>query len=116
MSQLYEEALSAQEQGHVEQAEQLFQKVISQAQNPEDIVLQQRCLVQLVAIAQEKDDTHGQVRWLKKNYTSRKTQQQTGCTTVFGSIACLFERWRFCRFKNVEKKAFDRSQEEWDKR
>ena len=90
MSQLYEEALSAQEQGHVEQAEQLFQKVISQAQNPEDIVLQQRCLVQLVAIAQDRKDTHAQVRWLKKNYNLTKKHNSRQAARLCLDLSLVF--------------------------
>ena len=116
MSQLYEEALSAQEQGHVEQAEQLFQKVISQAQNPEDIVLQQRCLVQLVAIAQEKEDTHGQVRWLKKNYNITKKHNSRQAARLCLDLSLVFLKdGDFAASKMWSKKAFDRSQEEWDK-
>ena len=116
MSQLYEEALAAQEQGHVEHAEQLFQKVIAQAQNREDVLLQQRCLVQLVAIANERKDTHTQVRWLKKNYNLTKKHNSRQAARLCLDLALVFLKDEdFPASKMWAKKAFDRSQAEWDK-
>ena len=110
MSQLYEEALAAQEQGHVEHAEQLFQKVIAQAQNREDVLLQQRCLVQLVAIANERKDTHTQVRWLKKNYNLTKKHNSRQAARLCLDLALVFLKDEdFPASKMWAKKAFDRS-------
>ena len=67
MSPLYEEAQTAQEEGRIEQAEQIFLKVISLAQDNEDFEQQQRCFVQLSAIAREKEDLNAVHSWLKKN-------------------------------------------------
>ena len=116
MSQLYEEALSAQEEGNVEQAEQLFLQEISHAQSTEDFLLQQRCLVQLAAIAQEKEDTHAVIRWLKKNYNLTKKHNSRQAARVCLELAQVFLNHEdFATSKMWSKKAFDRSQEEWDK-
>lgn len=116
MSQLYEEALSAQEEGNVEHAEQLFLKEISYAQNIDDVVLQQRCLVQLVAIAHERADTHSVIRWLKKNYNLTKKHNSRQAARICLELAQVFlNDGDFGTSKMWAKKAFERSQEDWDK-
>lgn len=117
MSQLYEEAISAQEEGHVDHAEQLFLKAIVHAQNSHDIEKQQRCFVQLSAIAREKNDFHAVLRWLKKNYNLTKkhnTKQASRICLELGVV--LLDRLEFDEAKMWAKKALDRSEEDWDRK
>ena len=93
-----------------------FKKLYRKRKIREDVVLQQRCLVQLVAIAKEKKDIHGQVRWLKKITTSQKNTTADKLLDSAWIYRLVFLKdGDFPTSKNVGKKAFDRSQEEWDK-
>jgi hypothetical protein len=116
MSPLYEEALTAQEAGRIEQAEQLFLKVIALAQDNEDFEQQQRCFVQLSAIAREKEDIHAVLRWLKKNYNLTKKHNSRQASRICLELAFVFlERNEHNESKMWAKKALDRSEEDWDK-
>jgi hypothetical protein len=116
MSPLYEEALTAQEKGSIEQAEQLFLKVIALAQDNEDFEQQQRCFVQLSAIAREKKDMHAVLRWLKKNYNLTKKHNSRQASRICLELAFVFlDRNEHSESKLWAKKALDRSEEDWDK-
>ena len=116
MSQLYEEALNAQEQGNIEQAEQLFIQLIAIAQDNDDIVLQQQSLVQLAALAHSKEDVHSAIRWQKKNYNLTKKHNSKQASRVCLDISITFlDAGELSESKIWSKKALERSEADWDK-
>ena len=116
MSSLYEQALAAQEEGHSEQAEHLFLKVLGEAQNADDVKEQTRCLVQLCALAKERNDMHSAFRWLKKNYNITKKHNTRQASRICLELAVIgYNSKEFEETKIWARKGLERAEADWNR-